>query len=184
VSTKENKHQSERLKGGYTPYGNVGTPQYPQYPYNMPYPAYPYPQQPPVPPVAQPPAAPITPGMVNPAAPPAAPIAPGIVNPATPPTPTTGVPGMLPVEESYIENILRLNRGKIGTFYFTYENNTEWNSKIYRGRIEAAGRDHIVLSDPQTGKRYLLLMVNFDYAEFDDRLNYEYPYAAPRPGVR
>nr|WP_245203621.1 spore coat protein GerQ [Ammoniphilus resinae] len=92
------------------------------------------------------------------------------------------VPGMLPIEQSYIENILRLNKGKSGTFYFTYENNNEWNAKVYKGVVEAAGRDHIILSEPSTGKRYLLLMVNFDYAEFDEPLNYEYPFgSAPRP---
>lgn len=94
---------------------------------------------------------------------------------------TSQVPGMLPLEESYIENILRLNKGKLGTFYFTYENNKEWNAKVYKGIVEAAGRDHIILSDPQTGVRYLLLMVNFDYATFDEELNYEYPFAAGRP---
>ncbi|TMV18567.1 spore coat protein GerQ [Paenibacillus thermoaerophilus] len=86
-------------------------------------------------------------------------------------------PGQLPAQESYIENILRLNLGKIGTFYMTYENNREWNAKIFKGRLEAAGRDHIIISDPQTGQRILLLMINFDYATFDEPLNYYYPYA-------
>lgn len=94
---------------------------------------------------------------------------------------TSQIPGMLPLEESYIENILRLNKGKLGTFYFTYENNREWNAKVYKGIIEAAGRDHIIISDPQTGMRFLLLMVNLDYVTFDEELNYEYPYAAARP---
>jgi spore germination protein Q len=83
------------------------------------------------------------------------------------------VPGMLPLEESYIENILRLNRGKVATVYMTFENNREWNAKIFKGVIEAAGRDHIILSDPQTGMRYLLLMVYLDYVTFDEELNYE-----------
>lgn len=85
-----------------------------------------------------------------------------------------GGPGQLPLEQSYIENILRLNLGKIGTFYMTYENNREWNAKIFRGRIEAAGRDHIIISDTQTGMRFLLLMVNLDYVTFDEELNYFY----------
>lgn len=85
------------------------------------------------------------------------------------------VPGMLPLEQSYIENILRLNRGKLATVYMTFENNREWNAKIFKGIIEAAGRDHIILSDPQTGKRYLLLMVYLDYITFDEELEYEYP---------
>lgn len=81
--------------------------------------------------------------------------------------------GPLPVvEESYVENILRLNRGKVGTFYMTYENNSQWNAKIFRGVIETAGRDHIIISDPETGMRYLLLMLNLDYVTFDEEINY------------
>ncbi|MFC9777965.1 spore coat protein GerQ [Paenibacillus chitinolyticus] len=95
----------------------------------------------------------------------------------------TGVPGgvsQLPLEESFIENILRLNLGKVGTFYMTYENNKEWNAKIFRGVIEAAGRDHIIISDPKTGVRYLLLMVNLDYVTFDEPLNYFNKPVQPR----
>jgi spore germination protein Q len=84
--------------------------------------------------------------------------------------------GQLPMEQSYIENILRLNLGKMATIYMTYENNREWNAKIFKGRLEAAGRDHIIISDPQTGMRYLLLMLNLDYITFDEELNYSYPY--------
>ncbi|MCQ6558764.1 spore coat protein GerQ [Paenibacillus mendelii] len=80
------------------------------------------------------------------------------------------------VEESYVENILRLNRGKMATFYMTYENNREWNAKIFRGIIEAAGRDHIIISDPSTGMRYLLLTLNLDYVTFDGPVAYEYPF--------
>jgi spore germination protein Q len=96
------------------------------------------------------------------------------VAPTTLPAPAT--PGLLPIEQSYIENILRLNLGKIGTFYMTYENNTQWNAKIFKGKLEAAGRDHIIISDPKTGMRFLLLMVNLDYATFDEALQYTYPF--------
>ncbi|MRH44013.1 spore coat protein GerQ [Aquibacillus halophilus] len=92
------------------------------------------------------------------------------------------VPGMLPIEESYIENILRLNKGKIATIYMTFENNERWNAKIFKGVVEAAGRDHIIISDPETGKRYVLLMVYLDYMTFDEELNYEYPYGAAGAG--
>ncbi|WP_341482355.1 spore coat protein GerQ [Bacillus kexueae] len=85
------------------------------------------------------------------------------------------VPGMLPLEESYIENILRLNRGKHATVYMTFENNQQWNAKVFKGVIEAAGRDHIILSDPKSGKRYLLLMVYLDYITFDEEIEYVYP---------
>src|SRR4051812_39567805 len=52
----------------------------------------------------------------------------GMAGPAFPsagmaPSPTGGpqIPGMLPVEQSYIENILRLNKGKLATVYATFE---------------------------------------------------------------
>ncbi|MBT2687356.1 spore coat protein GerQ [Bacillus sp. ISL-47] len=86
------------------------------------------------------------------------------------------IPGMLPLEQSYVENILRLNKGKLATVYTTFENNTEWNAKIFKGIIEAAGRDHLILSDPQTGTRYLILMIYLDYVTFDEEIEYEYPF--------
>jgi len=101
--------------------------------------------------------------------------------PAGSPITPSGV--VLPVgqpEESYVENILRMNLGKVGTFYMTYENNSEWNAKIFKGVIEAAGRDHIIISDPVTGKRYLLLMLNLDYITFDEPLNYTLPFGQSR----
>ncbi|MUV37440.1 Spore coat protein GerQ [Lentibacillus sp. JNUCC-1] len=88
------------------------------------------------------------------------------------------VSGMLPMEQSYVENILRLNRGKVATLYMTFENNSQWNAKVFKGVIEAAGRDHIIISDPETGKRYLLLMIYLDYVTFDEEINYDYPYGA------
>ncbi len=88
------------------------------------------------------------------------------------------VPGMLPLEQSYIENILRLNKGKIVTVFTTFENNTQWNAKAFKGIIEAAGRDHVILSDPQTGKRNLIPMVHVDYVTFDEEIEYEFPFSA------
>lgn len=92
------------------------------------------------------------------------------------------VPGMLPVEESYIENILRLNKGKLVSINATFENNKEWNAKVFKGVIEAAGRDHVIISDPQTGKRYLIPMVYVDFVTFDEEIEYEYPFGGG-PGL-
>lgn len=81
--------------------------------------------------------------------------------------------GTLPLQQSYIENILRLNRGKLATVYMTFEGA---NAQTFKGIVEAAGRDHIILSDPQSNKRYLLLMVYLDYITFDEEINYAYPF--------
>ncbi|MGE5703901.1 MAG: spore coat protein GerQ [Clostridia bacterium] len=103
-------------------------------------------------------------------------------NPSGSMIPGVGVPGQPFVEESYVENILRMNLGKVATLYMTYENNSQWNAKVFKGVLEAAGRDHIIISDPQTGRRYLLLTVNLDYITFDEPLNYVRPTLPP--GVR
>lgn len=116
---------------------------------------------------------------MNGTVPPSVPSGTTITGPMSVPSATqTGVnvQGLLPAEQSFIENILRLNLGKVATIYMTFENNSEWNAKIFKGRLEAAGRDHIIISDPRTGMRYLLLMVNLDYVTFDEPLNYTYPY--------
>ncbi|WP_420810384.1 spore coat protein GerQ [Halobacillus ihumii] len=105
----------------------------------------------------------------------------GLQVPQMPQTQQTGAynpQGMLPMQESYIENILRLNEGKRATVYMTFESNEQWNAQIFRGIIEAAGRDHIILSDPETGKRYLLLMIYLDYITFPEEINYSYPYGS------
>ncbi|WP_425354982.1 spore coat protein GerQ [Paenibacillus shirakamiensis] len=112
----------------------------------------------------------------NAAYPPAIPLG----NPITPQG-TVTVNNTPTYEQSYIENILRLNLGKVGTFYMTYENNREWNAKIFKGVLEAAGRDHIIISDPNTGVRTILLMVNLDYATFDEPLTYQYPGVIGNP---
>ncbi|SNX75162.1 spore germination protein Q [Bacillus oleivorans] len=83
------------------------------------------------------------------------------------------------VEESFIENILRFNKGKVGTFYFTYQGNSRWNAMVYQGRVETAGRDHIIISDPSSGKRYLLLMANLDWVEFREQINYPHMEISP-----
>lgn len=77
-----------------------------------------------------------------------------------------------PMEQSYIENILRHNKGKRAKLYVSFPDSVEWRDKVFDGIIEQAGRDHIIVSDPQTGKWYLVLMIYLDYVEFDERINY------------
>ncbi|MDQ0271772.1 spore coat protein GerQ [Cytobacillus purgationiresistens] len=106
------------------------------------------------------------------------PTVPSGMNIPTAGSPTLGpdVPGMLPIQQSYIENILRLNKGKLATVYTTFENNTQWNAKVFKGIIEAAGRDHLILSDPETGLRYLIPMIYLDYVTFNEEIEYDYPH--------
>ena len=75
-------------------------------------------------------------------------------------------------EQSYIENIIRLNKGKIGRFYMTFPDSLEYRDRVFSGIIEQSGKDHIIISDPTTGKWYLLLLIYLDYVEFDEKINY------------
>ncbi|MDM8098879.1 spore coat protein GerQ [Oceanobacillus oncorhynchi] len=81
--------------------------------------------------------------------------------------------GQLTNQQSFIENILRLNRGKLGTFYLTFEGQQQ---TAFRGYLEAAGRDHILIREEDSERRFLLLMVYLDYVLFDEEINYSYPY--------
>ena len=78
----------------------------------------------------------------------------------------------LPMEQSYIENILRLNKGKKVRVHMTFPDSNSWRDLEFDGIIEQSGRDHIILSEPSTGKWQLLLMIYVDYISFDEKINY------------
>ena len=88
----------------------------------------------------------------------------------TPPS-TVNYGSNLPIEQSYIENILRVNKGKKVSVYQSFADAGQWKDKVFTGIIEQSGRDHIILSDPITGKWYLLLMIYVNYIEFDEPIN-------------
>ena len=91
-------------------------------------------------------------------------------------TPDLGInPNQIYNEQSYIENILRLNKGKIATIYMSFEG-SQWGSKNCRGEIVEAGRDHIILHDIQNKINYLLLTVYLSYITFDDTIDYNLNY--------
>ncbi len=75
-------------------------------------------------------------------------------------------------EQTYLENILRLNIGKLGTFYFTYSGSNDYRDKAYKGIIEQVGRDHFVIKDPKNQQNYVLLFVYMDWAQFDEPIQY------------
>ncbi|MCL1950066.1 MAG: spore coat protein GerQ [Turicibacter sp.] len=77
---------------------------------------------------------------------------------------------------NYVDNILNQNAGKLCKLHFTFNSGTQTGeTKVFTGILEAVGRDHIVISDPKTGHRFVLLMIYFDYAEFPEEINYYYP---------
>lgn len=85
---------------------------------------------------------------------------------------TAGIRG----EESYIENLLRLNRGKEAVFHFTVPSaqvaGQEGNTVVVRGVVVEAGRDHAVIREFQTDHYFLFPMVYFDFARFEEPITY------------
>lgn len=75
-------------------------------------------------------------------------------------------------EQSYIENILRLNRGKKAKFHITVPGSSEWQDRVFDGIIEQAGKDHIIVSNPNTGEWYLILLIYLDFVTFEEPINY------------
>ena len=80
--------------------------------------------------------------------------------------------GLVPDEQSYIENILRLNRGKKARFHVTVPGSVEWQDRVFDGIIEQSGKDHIIVSNPSTGEWYLILMIYLDFVTFEEPINY------------
>ena len=85
----------------------------------------------------------------------------------------TPTPPAQPAEQTYVENILRVNVGKKGTFYFSYTCSKALNDKIYTGTIQQAGRDHFIIVT-ETGQTIMLLLVYLLWAEFGEPLDYQH----------
>ena len=78
-----------------------------------------------------------------------------------------------PIEEqSYIENLLRLNRGKKAKLHVTVPGSIEWQDRVFEGIIEQAGKDHVIVSNPSTGEWYLILIIYLDFVTFEEPINY------------
>ncbi len=97
-------------------------------------------------------------------------------SPTTPPG-NISYQSTMPLEQSLIENILRLNKGKKVRAYVSYPDSNEWRDKVYEGIIEESGRDHLIISDPNTGIWYLIRMIYLNYVEFEEKINYNVDYS-------
>ena len=79
-------------------------------------------------------------------------------------------------EQSYIENILRQNKGKKARLHVTIPGSNEWQDRVFDGIIEEAGKDHVIISNPKTGEWYLILIIYLDFVTFDEPINYNKNY--------
>ena len=77
-----------------------------------------------------------------------------------------------PMEQSYIENILRNNIGKDVRVHASFSDSIEWKDRVFTGIIKHAGRDNLIISDIENNKYYLILMIYVDFVEFDEEIIY------------
>ncbi len=107
-------------------------------------------------------------------------------NPTFPNNQTQTIPNnIIPIDEpinplpetqiSYIENILRDNRGKVVKAYVSFPDSDTWKDKEFIGKIEEASIDHLIISDNVTGNWYLIKMLYLDYMEFMEPITYKRP---------
>ena len=75
-------------------------------------------------------------------------------------------------EQSYIENILRLNKGHMVNAYVSFPDSSEWKNKVFSGIIEEAGKDHLIIKDSNTSNWYLIRLIYLDYVAFPEPINY------------
>lgn len=67
-----------------------------------------------------------------------------------------------------LNDILKNNIGKKINIYLLYENNERQN---YNGIIENVEKDYIIISNPETGNWFLLLLKYLNYIEFEEKIN-------------
>ena len=78
----------------------------------------------------------------------------------------------LPMEQSYIENILRFNKGKRITAYTTFPKDNGEDILSFTGFIVEAGRDHLIIKSDSSEEYYLILMIYLDYVTFYEPIIY------------
>lgn len=83
----------------------------------------------------------------------------------------------IPQEQSYIENILRLNKGKKIKAYVSYPDSSAWQNKVYEGIIEEAGKDHLIVRDNMNNLWYLIRIIYLNYVEFMEPIVYSHSYS-------
>ena len=74
------------------------------------------------------------------------------------------------VQSDTMEGIFRRVPNMRVTVYATFPGSNEWRDKAFMGIIEGAGRDHIVLSNPQNGVWTVIPNIYIDYVEFDESI--------------
>ena len=68
----------------------------------------------------------------------------------------------------YIDNTIKRNIGKKAKIHTTFPNNKE---QLFEGIIENSGKDHIIISNPNTGKWNVIPFLYLNYISFEEPVN-------------
>ena len=76
------------------------------------------------------------------------------------------------MEDIYIDTILNKNKGKNAKIYVTIPTSKEWLDKEFNGIIEETGKDHIIISNPNTGEWNIIPLMYIAYITITEPINY------------
>ena len=69
------------------------------------------------------------------------------------------------------EDIISNNIGKLVFVFASFPNSNEIKDITFEGIIENTKKDYLILSNPQSGKWYLIPYKNINYIEFEENIN-------------
>jgi len=75
-------------------------------------------------------------------------------------------------EELYLDSILKLNKGKMIKLNVTIPGSIEWQDQVFEGILESAGKDNIIISNPNTGEWNIIPMIYLDYITLEEPVKY------------
>ena len=79
---------------------------------------------------------------------------------------------VLPLEDSYMDSLIRNNIGKQICIYVTFPSSNDFRDFKFNGILEQSGKDYVDLSEPSTGKWHLIPSIYIDFITFDENINY------------
>lgn len=70
-------------------------------------------------------------------------------------------------QSTYMENIIKSNIGKKISLYVSFPDSIEWRDKIFKGTLESAGTDYILISD-ENNTPILLQSIYVNFIKFEN----------------
>lgn len=76
------------------------------------------------------------------------------------------------INKNSLSNLLNTNIGKKVSIYTTFKDSIDFRDVEFNGIIEQISEKYILLSNPETGKWYLIPVEYINYIKFDENINY------------